>query len=70
MRFQITKTSKDQKQPCDGAIFEETDYVDGWFIEINSLEELLGLKKRYGELILTTDYGNIETIEIYDDLRE
>ena len=34
-------------------------------IELNSLEELLELSKRHGELIIDG-----ETIEIYDDCRE
>lgn len=46
---------------------------NGWFIEINTLEELLDFKDRCkDEIIIKNDYGNksIRAIEIYDDYRE
>lgn len=48
--------------------FEET----GWFIEINSLEELLEFQKKYGDLVLQHSMWNeeIPEIEIYDYYRE
>jgi hypothetical protein len=36
-----------------------------WTIEINTLEELIALSEKYGEIILDGD-----SIEIYDDYRE
>ena len=47
--------------------------VEGRFIEINSIEELLEFKKKVGnELIITSSLNNesIPAIEIYDDYRE
>lgn len=46
--------------------------AEGWFIKINTIEELLKLEEKYGDLIITTLYNNknIKEIEIYDDYRE
>ena len=43
-----------------------------WCIKINSLEELLKLQDKYGDIILTTCFknNNIRELEIYDDYRE
>ena len=43
-----------------------------WAIEINTLEDLLDLKEKYGEIIVKTAYENdsINELEIYDDWRE
>ena len=43
-----------------------------WAIEINTLEELLELKRKYGEIIVGTSFENprINELEIYDDWRE
>ena len=43
-----------------------------WCIKINSLEELLELQDKYGNIVLTTCYenNNIRELEIYDDYRE
>lgn len=49
------------------------DFKDeGWFIKINTLEDLLKLEEKYGELIIKTFYENknYKEIEIYDDYRE
>jgi len=46
---------------------------DGWFIKINTLEELMKFKEKYGEeLVITTATFNykIPCIEIYDFYRE
>ena len=40
---------------------------EGWLIVINSLEQLVDLSKKYGELIINADENEIE---IYDDYRE
>lgn len=44
----------------------------GWFVEINTLDELLHFQQKYGDIILTKDYYNPEVLEleIYDDYRE
>lgn len=48
--------------------FEETE----WFIDINSLEELIDFKKKYGQIVIENSYENpnITQIEIYDTYRE
>ena len=45
---------------------------EGWFIEINSLEELMEFNKRYGNIIIQKcwDNPNITEIEIYNGYRE
>jgi hypothetical protein len=70
MKFQVVRTSRNQEKPCENAVLEKTQYGECWFIEINTINELMDLKKECGELILTTEYDDMETIEIYDDLRE
>ena len=44
-----------------------------WTIEINSLEDLMKFKYKYGDICILSDtYGNsdLQVIEIYDDWRE
>ena len=66
MRFKIKRSSHD-RPPCDVAIpIDEWDYEDyEYWIEVNTLEELIELTKEYGEIIVTP-----ETLEIYDSYRE
>lgn len=81
MKFLISRTSNRNMEDIEEA--RKEDYVEeiikgkpkvveGWFIEINTLQELLNLKTRFNEeLIITTRYGtDIPEIEIYDDYRE
>ena len=45
----------------------------GWFIEINSLDDLIAFKNKYGSLVIEDDPYNrnqFARIEIYDDYRE
>jgi hypothetical protein len=53
-------------QPCKDAksIKEQTGYND-WQIEINTLEELMGLQNEVGQIIIDG-----EMITIYDDYIE
>lgn len=47
--------------------------AEGWFITINSLEELMAFQEKYGNLVLQKSYNNpssIPEIEIYDSYRE
>lgn len=50
------------------------DFIDtGWFIEINSLEELINFKTKIKEKIIISNLYNNESIpeiEIYDSWRE
>ena len=48
------------------------DGSDGWFIEINSLDDLIMFTDKHGHIILGVSYDNPEVrqIEIYDGYRE
>lgn len=52
-------------------IYREFD-DEMWAIEINTLEDLLNLRNKYGEIIVRTAFENpsISELEIYDDWRE
>lgn len=78
MKFSITRTSAqwiDAPKPCEEAVLEsrylcakDGDYElwnNEYRIEIDSLQELVDLTKKYGEIIIN---GN--SLEIYDDYRE
>lgn len=56
----------------DGHIARDMGTVKCWAIELNSLEELIALYYKYGELVIATNMWDKETpsIEIYDDYRE
>lgn len=56
----------------NGNIARDLDKRDCYMIEINTLEELLELKNKYGDLIINTSYIDRKThsIEIYDNYRE
>lgn len=59
----------------NGNIMRQEDYQDEWCIEINSLDELLSLHEKYGNLIISSSYNSSPTgqplsIEIYDGYRE
>lgn len=77
MRFKVRRTScwMDEK-PCDNCTTEEKTHTrhDGsiytevkYFVEINTLEELLGFINLHGRIVLSTLEREIE---IYDDYRE
>lgn len=81
MKFLISKTSSENMEDMEEAKQEEyvqeiikghPKVVKGWFIEINTLQELLNLKTRFKQdLIITTRSGtDIPEIEIYDTWRE
>lgn len=58
----------------DGYICRDREMMDLWTIEINSIEELVALSRKYGEIIVADYYLNANdeypTLEIYDDYRE
>ena len=58
----------------NGYICRDREMMDVWVIEINSIEELVALSRKYGEIIITDHYLDINdmhpTLEIYDDYRE
>ena len=58
----------------NGYICRDREGVNVWTIEINSIEELVTLSRKYGEIIIADHYLDINdghpTLEIYDDYRE
>ena len=82
MIFNIYRTSNiifsENKPPCDKAFIKEFEgHGKDWFIELNTLEDLLSFKEEVNEPIIISDdlwKGNkidIEhSIKIYDDYRE
>ena len=72
MLFRVYRTScfgGSEGKPCGNAIFNGED----WFVEINSLEELLELIEEQDEDIIIKPKRSgypFQTIEIYDDYRE
>lgn len=81
MKFYVRRTSdwRLTNPPCDGAIEEKyvIENVYGekiertrFFINIESLEELMGFISEQGEVVVGTEYNDLPTIEIYDGYRE
>jgi hypothetical protein len=78
MKYRIDRTS-DEGKPCEEAFTDEEVFIgdDGkvgilthWYININTLEELQLLVKKYGYLIIGEYDDGEPDIEIYDDYRE
>ena len=67
------RTSKAKLYERDGKVFGEAEHsYEGWVIEISSLDDLLKLVEREGDIIVSED-TNVEVewgLEIYDDYRE
>ena len=76
MKFIVSRTSlwsrDNNDSPCEEAKAKRLENNRVWTIEINTLEELINFRKKYGEIILTiSTYPEIDNeIEIYDDYRE
>ena len=71
MKFRITRTSVcyDVK-PCEKAVKGKIGENErDWLIEINTLEELIELVEKEGQIIVSKDNSQPE-IEIYDGDRE
>lgn len=63
---------KNHRISSNGHIQRDVEQTE-WVVDINSIEDLLELSKKYGELIIYTQLfpGEIAPyIEIYDDYRE
>ncbi len=87
MRFRVIRTSvwNDRVQPCAeavqeaymgrdcrGPIVRDLGPKTAWFIELDTLADLLAFRDTYGDIILSKawdDPGTYE-LEIYDDHRE
>ncbi len=71
MEFRIIRSSQfvDEKPINVKNIYKKGD---GWYIKINTLEELIAFENKYGSLIISKvwDNGKEMQIEIYDDYRE
>ena len=71
MKFKVSRTSVwDDTPPCEECHAEyfleaNESYDKQWFINFETLEELMAFVKKYGECVIRTGY-----IEIYDDWRE
>lgn len=89
MKFIISRTSdyRDHSSPCAEAKEDQVarietrdlychdrEMVNVWTIEIDSIEELIALSRKYGKIIITDHYLNVNdgypTLEIYDSYRE
>ena len=82
--FRVEKTSLrgSPEKPCDEAVLKETQEMTSegsvkprevWVVNMDSLDELITFRDKYGELILDHDpsFPQIpDSIEIYDDWRE
>jgi hypothetical protein len=82
--FRVEKTSLrgSTEKPCNEAVLKETPETSDegsielrqvWVITMDSLDEMITFRDKYGELILDHDpsYSQIPgSIEIYDDWRE
>ena len=65
MKFNIYRTSDmfPEFPPCQEAVLKEKgEWSNDYEIEINTLEELMGLISKYGSVVLSS-----ETLEIYDN---
>ena len=77
MKFLITRTdhSRKDEKPCDGAYLDSEKGYDKnikyWFIDINTLEDLLLLVKNVEEeVIISENIDGNYSLEIYDNWRE
>lgn len=74
MKFKISRASDwkyEGQKPCDNAVYDKLKKE--WFIELNTLEELVNLSDYHGEpVIVDGDKRRCEIpeIEFYDDYIE
>lgn len=79
MRFEIWRTSEcyNEKLPVEGAVLVESEFVreynyyhNSYEIEVNSLEELVGLVKKVGHSIVIHEgeFGELPSLEIHDEI--
>ena len=70
MKFIVTRTSQwDNEKPCKNAKLDYEVNLWGdkqWYIEINTIEELMAFKREVGVPIIIGS----NSIEIYDGYRE
>ncbi len=72
MKFKIYRASKFKGTSYHSTIFKIEDEasfsVEHWWVEMNTLEELLIFSKKHGELLLNTKLDTPE-ITIYEERR-
>lgn len=55
----------------EGVVCSPPYTVDGWAVDLHSLEDLIELQEAHGSLIVDFSFpAQMPTIEIYDDYRE
>ena len=64
MKFAITRASTPEEDTATAPCREAVRYGDGWAININSIEELMELSTKYGDLIVSAAWNEIT---IHDD---
>lgn len=80
MKFIVHRTSEYRDiQPCVGAEFEEYKVrsylgeeriIKNFFVNINTLEELLNFMEKHGRIVLDKNFDGELSLEIYDTWRE
>lgn len=79
VRSSIENSWKDnvrRKRPCKEAYkatyTKDNKEVEAWFVDIDTLEQLMAFHKKYGSIIIETPWytENMPCIEIYDARRE
>ena len=65
--------------PCEEAFIDyvvvenlsrEKKKIKVWCVEINSIEQLIDFRNKYGDIIISKIYDDYDYIEIYDDYCE
>lgn len=70
MRFRVSRTSfAGDKAPCPAAVKVDGEDVGDWFIEIETLDDLVAFAAAQGLVIVSADNGD-PRLEIYDYYRE
>ncbi len=71
MEFRVIRSSQfsDEKPRNVKGLYKKDKY---WYVQINTLEELIEFYKKHTDLIIQENWDNKEEmmIEIYDDYRE
>ena len=72
MKMRITRTSKDENPEVEGSYEERVKWGHSvgryWFIEVETIQDILDLAKKYKASIIVSRFG--PELEIYDSYRE
>lgn len=77
MLFSVRRTSiKGNTSPLDGTVlmdipnlYRPGETIQVWTLEIDSIPQLLALAKEH-DLVVSNGYGDLPSVEIYDNYRE